>query len=122
MRPAAPATATRIRWSVTRPTWPEDRASWMPGGARRAGTVPLARPGSVRAEPAPRGAFRRSRGSCERPSGRDLVRGGHLRRGRAEGVLVGADAGRRQALGRPQLVGERAQVVEGHGVDALHDL
>ena len=32
--------------------------------------------------------------------------------GGAEGVLVGADAGRRQALGRPQLVGQLAQVVE----------
>ena len=53
---------------------------------------------------------------------RDLARGGHLRRGLAERGLVGPDAGRGQALGRPQLVGQGPQVVERHGVDALHDL
>ena len=42
--------------------------------------------------------------------------------GAAERVLVRADAGRGQPLGRPQLVDQRAQVVELDGVDARHDL
>jgi hypothetical protein len=37
-------------------------------------------------------------------------------------VLVGADAGRRQPLGREQLGGERFDVLAGDGVDALDQL
>src|SRR5256714_1465916 len=68
LRPSMTARTSFTRWPGVRPARSLTPGSWMPGAARRTGTVAASRGGPAGWRPAPRDGGQRARGSCARSS------------------------------------------------------